>query len=832
VSNGRAVSAPTRIVVLAVTMGAVAATLVAAAPGGPGALVVAPWWMIVAIAAGFAVAERAVFHLEHRREAMTVSLSEVPMLYAAVFLDLRLAILARIVFGVGVVLAWRRAPAFKTLFTIAQFAVEVAISGFLIRLLLDGRDQSVAWYAAVAVLAVSVASIVGSILVSAAVAQFEGGFLERAGHDLKTASWMCVLYASIGGLVMSPALLAPWLAPFAVGPLVVFWLYLRRQATLAQQLHDVQDLNGFAGRVAGEVDLQEIGRVAVEETSSLLRAADCALLVVDESHVGPDARFVVLSSHGTPIDVQFADGTGWPDVDDSERRRVRVLPDGSCAAPLLADRGVIGALVVRGRLGVSDDFGAADLERLQTLADQLSATVARGLLHRKLEVEAHHDSLTGLANRTTFERVTLEPSSESTAELFVLMLDLDRFKEVNDTLGHAAGDELLVEVANRLRDVVSPDDTLARFAGDEFAITGVRDDLDAIDALARECVERLGQRYTVGGMEIVVNASVGVSTGKVGDPSFPTAMLRQADIAMYHAKQHHLGHEFFRPELDRRTPARLSMLGDLRAALDHGRLHQHFQPKLDLVTGLVIGAEVLVRWDHPTRGAIPLTDEVLESTVRAIARLDAAGHPIGLSMNISPHDLLDELLVDRIARRLDQHLVPSSRLTLEITEGTLLYDSPRTQHNIARLHEMGVRLSIDDFGTGYSSLRYLRQLPVSELKIDKGFIFDLMADTHDETIVRSTIDLGHNLGLRVVAEGVETDAVAHRLHDLGCDVAQGYGISRPVSFGHLLRWLDDRRPNPALAAWSIDHPEMIGADDLGRSTLWLPEPPRSMPITR
>ena len=800
--------AETRVVLLATAMLVVAAALVVAAPGGTAALVSAPVWMVLLVAVGFAAAERAVFHLEHRREAITVSLSEVPMLYAAIFVDLRLAVAARVVGGMAAVLSERRIPRYKALFNVAQFAVEVALAGFLLRGVTGSRGMADEWYLAVGVPAVATASIVGSLFVSAAVAQFEGDFLRRAGSDLRTASWMCALYASIGGLIASPALLAPWLAPFAIAPVVVFWLYLRHQAAVSQQLQDVRDLHGFAGRVAGEVDLDEIGRVAVTETASLLRAADCSLFVL------ADDRFVPLASHGEPMEppCERAMAVCRVEIDDDTGAPPEVLPDGTCLAPLVADRRRIGALAVRGRLGVNDEFDETDLDRLKTLADQLAATVARGLLHRKLEREARHDALTGLANRRTFERhvESLQIPADHTA--FVVMLDLDRFKEVNDTLGHAAGDELLVEVAERLRDVVAADDILARFAGDEYAIAGVRPDAEQVDELARDCIEALGRRYSIGGLEIVVNASAGVALddGALAQALRTPTMLRHADIAMYHAKQHHLGHEFYRTEIDRRTPVRLSMLADLRVALDHGRLHQHFQPKLDLATGLVCGAEVLARWNHPTRGAIPpsdfvavaeqsglirrLTDDVLDGTVRALVRLDTAGHPIGLSMNISPHDLLDELLVDRVARRLDQHAVDPGRLTLEITEGTLLYDSPRTRANIARLREMGVHLSIDDFGTGYSSLQYLRQLPVSELKIDRGFIVDLVGNDQDETIVRSTIDLGHHLGLRVVAEGVETDAIAERLRLLGCDVAQGYGISRPVPLGRMIEWLDARRP--------------------------------------
>ena len=821
-----------RIWILSIGLLAASVAAIVIAPGGPAALRDSPWWLAVILVAGFALAERAAFHIEHHCEAVTVTIAEIPTLYALVFLDLRVAIIVRVLGAVGQIWFERRPPLMKTVFNAALFAFETAIAALIIRAVISSDESSVAALVAIGVVAVTVGSICSSILVGAAIGQFEGGFLRRASIELTTTWSLSVLYASIAGLVLVPALETLLLAPFALMPLVVFWLYLRRQTAISQQLNDVRDLHGFAGRVAGEVDLDRISRVAVTEAAQLLRATDCSLFVMGEN------GFVPLAVHGGHIELpsSLIPVTGELDAEsadgDETAPRGQLLADGSCVAPLVADRRPVGVLAVRGRLGVSQRFDADDLDRLQTLADQLAATVARGLLHRKLEREAHQDSLTGLANRRTFERhlesMPIPPGSIA----FVIMLDLDRFKEVNDTLGHAAGDELLIGVAERLQGVVTGNDLLARFAGDEYAITGTRLSLDEIDRLARDCIEALGQRYGIGGLEIVVNASGGVAVDDgTSDPAARTlTMLRHADIAMYHAKQHHLGHEFYRSEIDRRTPARLSMLADLRVALDHGRLHQHFQPKLDLATGLVCGAEVLARWNHPTRGAISpadfvavaeqsglirrLTDDVLDGTVRALVRLDIAGHPIGLSMNISPHDLLDELLVDRIARRLDQHAVDPGRLTLEITEGTLLYDSPRTRANIARLNEMGVHLSIDDFGTGYSSLQYLRQLPVSELKIDKSFIFDLMGETRDETIVRSTIDLGHNLGLRVVAEGVETDDVADRLRELGCDTAQGYGISRPVPLGRMIEWLDARRPSRPAALLALDAPTVAAPGGL------------------
>jgi diguanylate cyclase (GGDEF)-like protein len=492
--------------------------------------------------------------------------------------------------------------------------------------------------------------------------------------------------------------------------------------------------------------------------------------------------------------------------------------DDMFAVPVLSDQGIVGVLVVSGREGANESFTDADLRRLRTLADQLAAAVGRGLMHRHLEFEARHDLLTGLANRAAFERnldAIRERALEQGSIAFVAMFDLDRFKEVNDTLGHHAGDQLLIEIARRLAEMPQPGDLFARFAGDEFALSGIRGSLPEIDSLVRACIAAVAKPFSIDGLELVINASAGIGTENPGaETTFVqrratdaanTTLLRRADIAMYHAKQNHLGHEFYRDDIDRRTPARLSMLSDLRSAIDRSGIEFHFQPKLDLVTNVVSGAEVLARWNHPTRGWVPplefikvaeesglirsLTDLVLEASIGAIASLDQRGHHLGIAVNLSAQDLLDELLCDRIERRLDQFDVDATRLTLEITEGTLLYDGPRTRSTIERLHDIGVHLSIDDFGIGYSSLSYLRQLPVSELKIDRSFVTNLVVDAQDETIVRSTIDLGHNLGLQVVAEGVETNEVADRLRVLGCDIAQGFGICRPLAFEQLTTWL-------------------------------------------
>jgi len=404
-------------------------------------------------------------------------------------------------------------------------------------------------------------------------------------------------------------------------------------------------------------------------------------------------------------------------------------------------------------------------------------------------------------------------------------MDLDRFKEVNDTLGHHAGDLLLQRFSERIRSALGPDDVLARLAGDEFALL-VHDTPEAVVELARRMLDDARQPFTIDGLDVVVTMSVGVAPLEFGDLD-ASPLLRRADIAMYAAKHRHTGVELYRDDIDRRTPARLSMLGDLRTALDRGDMKVHLQPKLDLETGVVVGVEALARWAHFARGTVSpddfvpvaeetglikqLTDVVMDSAIEQLSRLHRTGHHLGLAVNLSTHDLLDELLPDRVQRRLDRYGVDPTLLTLEITESSLLIDAPRARNTIERLNRTGIRLSVDDFGTGYSSLSYLRHLPVAELKIDRGFVTNLLFDEQDEVIVRSIIDLGHNLGLQVVAEGVETDEVLSRLRGFGCDMAQGFGVCRPVPFEQLLSWLaatqhQSRRRDPLRPGHWLDDP--------------------------
>ena len=626
------------------------------------------------------------------------------------------------------------------------------------------------------------------------------------------AWWYYFVNAAVAGVVLGLGLISPYFVLIALVPVGVLWYVLRAYGAVEQQLHDLDAVHGFTGQVGRSLDPYEIIGAAVAQTAVLLRTDGTAIVLFSEGE--PAIRKV----HGVvgvelPSDIE---GEGWQPMIQSERAMLvsgalldPVRASGSkvseiMVAPIRDGSGVIGLLVVAGRTGVGKRFGNDDVVRLQNLTEQLTASLRRGMLHQRIEREARHDLLTGLPNRLSFERsVGDAATAPSGGQFFVILLDLDRFKEVNDTLGHHAGDQLLIETAVRLRAVLAAGDVLARLAADEFAVVGQRGTREEMLELAWACVREVGRPVTIDGLEIVVTASAGLAV--VDEDVEEGAPLRYADVAMFNAKTQRSGVEVYRDEIDRRTPARLSMLGDLRTAIEEEQLHMHLQPKLDLSTGTVVGAEALVRWTHPMRGVVTpaqfvriaedtglikqLTDLMLHRGISTLSDIHRRGYLLGLSVNLSTHDLLDRRLAERVQQHLTANEVDPSMLTLEITESSLLIDAPRARATIDELHEVGVSLSIDDFGTGYSSLSYLRRLPVAELKIDQSFIANVLLDEQDEVIVRSTIDLGHNLGLVVVAEGVENNEVLERLRELGCDVAQGYCISRPLAPGHFLSWL-------------------------------------------
>ena len=815
-SGRRRVRAEQRVVALTALMAFAAIGLVAAIPDFGVAERSSGPWFLAALVVLFGLSEWTVFHLELRREAISFSLSEVPLALALVFVAPGPGILARLVGGLFVLLWVRRPPFQKVLFNTVVFVLEVALAYLLFRSLVAAWGPTDSTLVLAAAVAVFVPSVVASVLVSVAISFFEGSLRQQVLSDLRLAGWLFIVNSAVAGVVVGLALVAPQLVVFALAPIALLWFVLKRHGMLDQRLRDLDALHGFAARVGRTLDPELIGQAGISEITELLRAEHGALVLLgDQQTLMTDDFFesrvrLPVSDDDPAWSALIAEVDGAtlvsPERAIDQQIADRRLDSSVLVAPLRDGSGLLGIVVVAGRSGVFRSFSDDDVARLANLTEQLAASLRKGMLHQRIEREARRDGLTDLPNRASFER-SLTAAAEQASDdevLFVMMLDLDRFKEVNDTLGHHAGDDLLMEVGRRLSARLGEFDVVARLAGDEFAILGSRATSDEMIELAEACVDDVGRPVTLDGLEIVVTASAGLAVLEPGEFETST-LLRHADIAMYNAKSQRLGVEVYRDEIDRRTPARLSMLGDLRAAIEGRDLDVHFQPKLDLATGAIVGAEALVRWTHSVRGMVPptqfvrvaedtglikqLTDLMLGRGIATLRDIHDRGYHLGLAVNLSTHDLLDTKLAERVDQHLLANKVDPSLLTLEITESSLLIDAPRARSTINELNEVGVHMSIDDFGTGYSSLSYLRRLPVSELKIDRSFVANLLLDDQDEVIVRSTIDLGHNLGLEVVAEGVENNEVLERLRSFGCDVAQGFCISRPLPARHLMSWL-------------------------------------------
>ena len=421
--------------------------------------------------------------------------------------------------------------------------------------------------------------------------------------------------------------------------------------------------------------------------------------------------------------------------------------------------------------------------------------------------EARTDELTGLPNRRLFYETLHEclRCDDDAAEVAVLMIDLDRFKEINDSLGHTVGDEVLRQLGPRLQAVVGDAGTVARLGGDEFGLLlWPLSGRDAATELAERVCHVLRKPFRLEGMTLRVDASIGIAIapehGDAGD-----ILMQRADVAMYDAKRGHHRWSLYSSAHDVYTRERLELMEDLRDAFDEAQFVLHFQPKVHLATGAVTSVEALVRWQHPTRGIVPpdrflglaeqsglmgpLAMVVLDQALTQQVAWAADGLDLDVAVNLSAANMHDPDLVENVARSLARHGVAPSRLVLEITEDTLMVDSDGARRILQELRELGVALSVDDYGTGFSSLAYLRNLPVSEIKLDRAFLEGATDDPRAITIIRSTVELAHALGLRMVAEGIETEETLALVSSLGCDEAQGFLLGRPMPADQLSRHL-------------------------------------------
>jgi diguanylate cyclase (GGDEF)-like protein len=421
--------------------------------------------------------------------------------------------------------------------------------------------------------------------------------------------------------------------------------------------------------------------------------------------------------------------------------------------------------------------------------------------------QALHDPLTDLPNRTLFQDrtgIALRTAARSGATVAMLLLDLNRFKEVNDTLGHQYGDHLLLQVAERLRGSLRDSDSVARLGGDEFAILLPISGWEEALAATQRVGAALRAPFSMSDIALDVDASIGIALAEPGDDV--ETLLRHADVAMYEAKTAHNPFARYESSRDDNNLSRLVLLGDLRRAINAGELTLHYQPKISTGTGTLSSVEALVRWQHPALGLLwpdkfiplaestaiihALTTEVLRLALSQARKWADAGRSIPVAVNISARSLLDPRFPAHLQELLDAHGVAPCLLILELTETAVMTDHDLALTVLQALDSMGVSLSIDDFGIGYSSMSYLRTLPVKELKIDRSFVTGMANDPDSAVIVRSTVDLGHNLGMTVVAEGVQDSITRSHLADMGCDFMQGYEICCPVPARELELWID------------------------------------------
>jgi diguanylate cyclase (GGDEF)-like protein len=768
-----------RVYALAATVASIAAlvTITRHTGLGPVAGGRVPWWALIPV---FALAERFPVHFEHRRETVSVSLTTVPLVIGF-FAVGPLGLVAARVVGCGLALVLhRRQHLFKLVLNISMFWLDAAVGVAVFRALGNAEsDLLTAWPAAFAgaMACDLVATVVLAFAISLYQRQWEPGVISS------------LLIGSMGAAVDTcAALLIVTLLrtePAGLGLLAVLlttlFLSYRVYSSLRENHLQLEHLYDFTGAMGGAVLHDRVVPTLVEQTKELMHA---------------ERAWIDFAVEGLDEDAP-----------------PRLLADrDAMVANLVGPDGPMGTLVVEERSGEVRTFTHDDLRLFATVANHAAIALGNSrLLDRTRQQAAQarhqsmHDALTGLPNRLLFhERLDERLADDGSAA--VLLLDLDRFKEVNDTLGHENGDALLCEVGRRLGTVLRAGDLVARLGGDEFAI--LLPDVDRPDAAtstARAVVNVLERPFAVGAVSVGVSASVGVAIAPIHGTN-ATMLLQRADIAMYAAKADQSVVELYDLERDDHTTQRLALVGELRQAIADGGLEVHYQPQIDLATGRVLGAEALVRWTHPTLGFIPpddfipvaeqagligpLTKVVLTRALADCARWRRTSPDLRMSVNLSARSLLQASLPDEVASHLAAAGLPASALCLELTESSVMADPRRAIPTLHRLRALGVTIALDDFGTGHSSLAYLKQLPIGEIKIDKSFVLGMTSDRFDEAIVCSIIDLARHLLIPVVAEGIEDLDVGDRLRAAGCAFGQGYGFSRPMPAESFTDWLD------------------------------------------
>ena len=828
--RARALPPSTRIWIFTAALATLAllihATQLAARPTPPSTVHI-PWPLI---AVGFALAELKVVQVHFRRETHSFSLSEFPAVIGFFFLaptDYLLAVLvgSSVAFVIG-----GRQRIEKLVFNLANFALVAVVELTVLYTFasMTGEPQLRDWLAA---FGATLAAAILSALTIATVITISGGApqFEKLPEMVQFGSMVAFANTSLALLAVSILWTDPMLLWLLVLPLAI--VFLAYQAYVSErEKHERLELLYQSSRILQHSPELDSALVALLSHARAMFRAEVAEIILYPRDTDMDALRTTSRHEGAPeVMVPVADPRH-----DRVHERVRgatgpffVPPSlgatddrSDMIGPLRGESDLIGSLRISNRLTAGTTFADDDLRLLETLANQAAVALENGHLEQslaelsrlkeELRFQAYHDPLTGLANRSLFlDRIQerLEGGS-SEAMPVLLFLDLDDFKIVNDTMGHAAGDRLLVGVAERLREVLRPTDVAARLGGDEFAV--LLDDgpeLSHAAVVADRIIDVLRSPFPIDGQEIIVGGSIGVAAARVGAAG-AAELLRNADVAMYTAKGAGKNRvSVFEPTMHAAIVERHALSAELSRSLGRGELAVYFQPIVALGSSRITGFEALVRWRHPTRGLvnpsefIPLAEET--GVIRALGRYvlheactqaamwreaDRDGSPLTVAVNLSAQQLQEPDFIDDVRAILDATGIEPNQLLLEMTETVMFHDTTTTLTRLEAIRELGVRIAIDDFGTGYSSLGYLRRFRVDVLKIAREFVGP--ADRSEEwAFAAAIIALGRTLGLTVVAEGIETPGQLERLQSLGCAYGQGYLFARPVDAESTVRFL-------------------------------------------
>jgi diguanylate cyclase (GGDEF)-like protein len=789
-----------------------------------------PWY---ALAALFYAAEILVVHFQFRREVHTFSLSEIPFVLGLLFAAPVDFVLANIVGAALALVIHRRQPPIKLVFNVAQFALG-AVLGVTVFNFVRGDASSISvllWGAALA--ATFVSNLVGILTIAIAIALSERRIeLRKLTQVLKFglavgSTNTIVVLAAVTFLWHDPAML--WILAL---PAVLLYLayraymserekhesleFLYESTTILQRTPELDtaivQLLGHARRMF-RAEVAELTLMPAGDAREALRTR---LGPNDESRVMEGVNAGLLTDVWMKLQ---SDDTGFLVARSDPEARAALTSAGyelrdALVAPLRGDRGLLGLMIVANRLGDVTTFDDDDVRLLETLARHAGVALENGRLgeslnqltelKEQLRYQAFHDSLTGLANRALFlERVGEACAGRRHTGPVVLFVDLDDFKTVNDSLGHAAGDALLSAVADRLRGCLRPTDLAARLGGDEFAIMLETGEIEHALAIGERINAALRAPFWVDGNEVVVRASIGIAARVLASET-PDDLLRNADVAMYTAKASGKARvALFQPEMHAAVVARHALTGRLQRAVAEQQFVLHYQPIVNLQTGAITGAEALVRWRQPDGSLIPPADFIplaeetglilpLGRWVKETACRQAAawsklmpGQRFDISVNLSAKQVQMPGFVEEVAEILHETGLDPRTLILEITETVMMQDTSATIAKLAALKGLGIQLAIDDFGTGYSSLGYLRRFPVDTIKMAKPFVETAGPGRRDSAFASAIIALGHSLHLTVVAEGIERAEQLRLLRKLGCDLGQGYFFGHPMEAGRL-----------------------------------------------